>query len=126
MRVIFEIFLRCVDGSMNGDLDKYSPNLDQDWAWEKEYSVVYSKAKWSIVFIITICFYLKKKKWNILCFYCHSLVLILILISIKNRSNNTFGQRPPPGTQPCLILPKPLTFQAGHEKKKLFNYTRVV
>ena len=28
--------------------------------------------------------------------YCHSLVLILILISIKTRIDNIFGQKPPP------------------------------
>ena len=56
--------------------------------------------------------------------YCHSLVLILILISIKTRIDHIFGLNhpttttpPPPGTQPCLILPKPLTFQASHQNK---------
>ena len=52
------------------------------------------------------------------CQYCHSLVLILILISIKTGSDNIFGQKPPPhnptGTQPCLILPKLLTFKVIH------------
>ena len=37
--------------------------------------------------------------------YCHSLVLILILISIKTRSDNVFGPKPPtsPTPQPCSI-----------------------
>ena len=55
--------------------------------------------------------------------YCHSLVLILILISIKTRIDNIFGQNttPPPGTQPCLILPKILTFQVSHQNKRCLS-----
>ena len=58
--------------------------------------------------------------------YCHSLVLILILISIKTRSDNIFGQKPPtpptpPGTQLCLILPKLITFQVNHQNKSCLS-----
>ena len=58
---------------------------------------------------------------------CHSLVLILILISIKTRIDNIFGQKPPPhhhhppGTQPCLILPKLLTFEVIHQNKSCLS-----
>ena len=59
---------------------------------------------------------------------CHSLVLILILISIKTRSDNIFGQKPPhpttttpPGTQLCLILLKLSTFQVNHQNKSCLS-----
>ena len=54
------------------------------------------------------------------------LVLILILISIKTRIDHIFGQKPPhpttpPGTQPCLILPKQLTFEVIHQNKSCLS-----
>ena len=61
-------------------------------------------------------------------FNCHSLVLILILISIKTRIDNIFGQKPPPhhpttppGTQLCLILLKLSTFQVNHQNKSCLS-----
>ena len=61
----------------------------------------------------------------------------LILISIKTRRDNIFGQKPPvhsnpnqpthpphhhlPGTQPCLILPKLLTFWVSHQIKSCLS-----
>ena len=57
--------------------------------------------------------------------FCHSLVLILILISIKSRIDNIFGQNPPttppPGTQLCLILTKLLTFQVNQQNKSCLS-----
>ena len=57
---------------------------------------------------------------------CHSLVLILILISIKTRIGNIFRTPPPPhptppGTQLCLILTKLLTFQVNHQNKSCLS-----
>ena len=65
--------------------------------------------------------------------YCHSLVLIPILISIKTRSDNIFGPKPPtpphppthpphpPGTQLCLILTKLLIFEVHHQNKRYLS-----
>ena len=56
-----------------------------------------------------------------------SLVLILILISIKTRIGNILSQKPPPPnptqqeTQTCLILPKLLTFQVIHQNKNCLS-----
>ena len=48
-------------------------------------------------------------------FCCHSLVLILILFSIKTTSDNIFDQKS--GTQSCLISSNLLTFQVVHQNK---------
>ena len=57
--------------------------------------------------------------------HCHSLVLILIIISIRTMSDNIFGQNStpphPPQTQPCLILPKLLTFQVIRQNKSCLS-----
>ena len=55
-----------------------------------------------ILSLFTICcmqFVICYLLFFIIC-YCHSLVLILILISIKTRSDNIFGQKPPHPTPP--------------------------
>ena len=65
-----------------------------------------------IVLMLIPSFKTKDSDW--FATYCHSLVLILILISIKTRIGNIFCQNTPPPhppqTQPCLILPKLSTF----------------
>ena len=56
----------------------------------------------------------------------------LIVISIKTRSDNIFGPKPPtppppthpthpPGTQLCLILTKLLTFEVHHQNKRCLS-----
>ena len=63
--------------------------------------------------------------------YCHSLVLILILISIKTRINHIFGQNttpphPPTTNSTLLNIAQTINISDYSSKQKLLIYTTVV